>query len=98
MTQWDAVVVGAGHNGLVTACYLARAGLKTLVLEKNDWIGGAAVSRAMDPPARVMTCSGVSFAATIVIIVSFIARVASRSLAASTRLLTRFDRSSARCA
>ncbi len=40
---YDAIVIGAGHNGLVTACYLAKAGLKTLVVEKNDWIGGAAV-------------------------------------------------------
>jgi glycine/D-amino acid oxidase-like deaminating enzyme len=40
---YDALVVGAGHNGLVTACYLARAGLKVAVIEKNDWIGGAAV-------------------------------------------------------
>ena len=42
---YDAVIVGAGHNGLVAASYLARAGLKVVVVEKNDWIGGAAVSR-----------------------------------------------------
>ncbi len=42
--QYDAVVVGAGHNGLVTACYLQRAGLKTLVLERNGHIGGATTS------------------------------------------------------
>jgi phytoene dehydrogenase-like protein len=41
----DAIIVGAGHNGLVAACYLARAGLKVLVLERNAYIGGAAVSR-----------------------------------------------------
>ncbi|MEJ2383279.1 MAG: NAD(P)/FAD-dependent oxidoreductase [Xanthomonadales bacterium] len=44
---WDAIVIGAGHNGLTTAAYLARAGLDTLVVEKNDYIGGAAVSRAL---------------------------------------------------
>ena len=44
---WDAIVIGAGHNGLTTAAYLARAGLDTLVVEKNDYIGGAAVSRPL---------------------------------------------------
>ena len=44
---WDAIVIGAGHNGLTTAAYLARAGLDTLIVEKNDYIGGAAVSRAL---------------------------------------------------
>lgn len=45
MTNYDAIVVGAGHNGLTNAAYLARAGLKVLVLERNPYIGGAAVSR-----------------------------------------------------
>ena len=43
--KWDAILVGAGHNGLTAACYLARAGLKVLVLERNGYVGGAAVSR-----------------------------------------------------
>ena len=38
---YDAVIVGGGHNGLVAACYLARAGLRVMILEKNDVIGGA---------------------------------------------------------
>jgi phytoene dehydrogenase-like protein len=42
--QWDAVVIGGGHNGLVAAAYLARAGLDTLVLERRQVIGGASVS------------------------------------------------------
>ena len=60
MTRYDALVVGAGHNGLVAACYLARAGLKTLVVEKNDWVGGAAVSRSLYPGFTYSNCSYVS--------------------------------------
>lgn len=60
MTRYDALVVGAGHNGLVAACYLARAGLRTLVVEKNDWIGGAAVSRSLYPGFTYSNCSYVS--------------------------------------
>ncbi len=57
---YDALIVGGGHNGLVTACYLARAGLKTLVVEKNDWVGGAAVSRSLHPGFTYSNCSYVS--------------------------------------
>ena len=44
--NYDVIIIGAGHN-LVNACYLQKAGLNVLVLEKNDWIGGAAVSREL---------------------------------------------------
>ncbi|HEX5632570.1 MAG TPA: NAD(P)/FAD-dependent oxidoreductase, partial [Gemmatimonadales bacterium] len=44
-THYDAVVVGSGHNGLVAATYLARAGQSVLVLERNDWLGGATASQ-----------------------------------------------------
>jgi phytoene dehydrogenase-like protein len=54
---WDAIVIGAGHNGLVNACYLQRAGLNVLVLEKNPWIGGAAVSRELTPGYLYSNCS-----------------------------------------
>ena len=47
--RFDAVVVGAGHNGLTTAAYLARAGLATLVLERRDIVGGCAVTEEIDP-------------------------------------------------
>ncbi|MDQ3128788.1 MAG: NAD(P)/FAD-dependent oxidoreductase [Chloroflexota bacterium] len=42
MAMYDAIVIGGGHNGLVTAAYLARAGKRTLVLERRDHVGGAA--------------------------------------------------------
>jgi phytoene dehydrogenase-like protein len=47
----DVIVVGAGHNGLVAACYLARAGLQVLVVEANDHIGGCTTSEALVPSA-----------------------------------------------
>ena len=47
--RYDAIVIGGGHNGLVTAAYLARAGRKTLVLEKRDLLGGAAVTEEVFP-------------------------------------------------
>lgn len=46
--KWDAVVVGGGHNGLVTAAYLARAGKRVLVLERRHCVGGAAVSEELE--------------------------------------------------
>jgi phytoene dehydrogenase-like protein len=55
--RYDAIVVGAGHNGLVNACYLARAGLKVIVLERNPYIGGAAVSRKLYDGFTYSNCS-----------------------------------------
>ena len=57
MKAWDAIVIGGGHNGLVNACYLQRAGLDVLVVEKNDWVGGAAVSRSLTPGFLYSNCS-----------------------------------------
>jgi len=57
---YDAVIIGAGHNGLVTGAYLARAGMKVCIVEKNDWIGGAAVSRELYPGFTYSNCSYVS--------------------------------------
>ena len=55
--NYDAIVVGAGHNGLTNATYLARSGLKVLLLERNPWIGGAAVSREIEKGWTYSNCS-----------------------------------------
>ena len=51
-TRYDAIVIGGGHNGLVTAAYLARAGRKVLVLERRERLGGAAVTEEIFPGFR----------------------------------------------
>jgi phytoene dehydrogenase-like protein len=50
--RYDAVIIGGGHNGLISAAYLARAGMKTLVLEKRHVLGGAAVTEELYPGFR----------------------------------------------
>lgn len=54
---YDAIVVGAGHNGLTAASYLARAGLKTLVLERREIVGGCCVTEEIAPGCRASTTS-----------------------------------------
>ena len=57
MTKYDAIIIGAGHNGLTNAAYLAKAGLNVLVVEKNEYIGGAAVTREMHDGWFYSRCS-----------------------------------------
>jgi len=57
---YDLIVIGAGHNGLVTAAYLARAGMKVLVLERREIIGGACVTEEIWPGFKVSTASYVN--------------------------------------
>ena len=54
---YDAIVIGAGHNGLTAAAYLARAGLSTLVLERRDIVGGCCVTEEIAPECRASTTS-----------------------------------------
>lgn len=57
MATYDAVIIGGGHNGLITAAYLARSGVRTMVLERRDMLGGACVTEeiAGAPGFRVST-------------------------------------------
>ena len=57
MRKYDAIIIGAGHNGLTNAAYLAKSGLDVLILEKNDYIGGAAVTREMHDGWFYSSCS-----------------------------------------
>ncbi len=60
-SNYDAVIIGAGHNGLTAAFYLSRAGLRTVVLERRGVVGGCAVTEVIDPElapgCRVSTAS-----------------------------------------
>lgn len=59
-TRYDAIIVGAGHNGLVTAAYLAKAGLKVLVLERREIVGGCCVTEEIWPGFKVSTAAYVN--------------------------------------
>ena len=55
--QYDVVIIGAGHNGLVAGTYLARAGRRVLLLERRDMVGGACVTEELFPGYRLSSCS-----------------------------------------
>src|ERR1700738_289763 len=56
-TDHDVIIVGAGHNGLVAAGYLAHGGLAVLVLERRDLVGGACITEELWPGVSAPTCS-----------------------------------------
>src|SRR5579872_4706958 len=55
--QFDVVIIGAGHNGLVTAAYLARAGRRVLVLERRELVGGCSVTEEIWPGYKVSSAA-----------------------------------------
>ena len=55
--KYDAIIIGGGHNGLINAAYLAKAGKEVLVLEKRHVLGGAAVSEEIYPGFTFSVCS-----------------------------------------
>jgi phytoene dehydrogenase-like protein len=57
MANYDVIIIGGGHNGLVNAAYLARAGRKVLVLERRHVVGGAAVTEEVFPGFKFSVCS-----------------------------------------
>src|SRR5204863_621388 len=57
MSNYDAIIVGGGHNGLVAAAYLARGGRRVLVLERRELVGGCAVTEQVWPGYRVSTAA-----------------------------------------
>ena len=55
--QYDAIIIGGGHNGLTCAAYLAKSGRKVLVLERRHLLGGAAVTEEIYPGFKFTVCS-----------------------------------------
>ncbi|HEX9788231.1 MAG TPA: FAD-dependent oxidoreductase, partial [Candidatus Binatia bacterium] len=68
MQSYDAIVIGAGHNGLVTAAYLAKAGKKILVVERRPNVGGIAATEEIFSGFKYLTCAHLagSFSAQII--------------------------------
>src|SRR5271156_5169773 len=58
--SYDIIIIGAGHNGLVTAAYLAKAGYRALVVERRDVLGGCCVTEEVWPGFKVSTAAYVN--------------------------------------
>src|SRR4029077_17549436 len=56
----DAIVIGAGHNGLTAGAYLSRAGLSTLILERREIVGGCFVAQEIAPGCRASTTAHIA--------------------------------------
>src|SRR5215212_4150579 len=59
-TTYDAIIIGAGHNGLTTAAYLAKSGYKVLVLERREIVGGCCITEELWPGFKVSTAAYVN--------------------------------------
>ena len=60
-TDYDVIILGGGHNGLVATDYLSEAGLNVLVLERRDLLGGACITEELFPGYRFSTCSYICY-------------------------------------
>jgi phytoene dehydrogenase-like protein len=85
--EYDAIIIGAGHNGLVAAFYLARAGLRVLIVETRDVIGGCCVTEELIPGFHFSTCANVVWALRPKIIQDM--RLYERGLVVDTRQFLR---------
>jgi phytoene dehydrogenase-like protein len=85
--SYDAIIIGAGHNGLVAAFYLARAGRRVLVVEARDIVGGCCVTEELIPGFHFSTCANLVWALRPQIIADM--RLYERGLVVDTRQFLR---------
>src|SRR5678815_4972831 len=85
--NYDAIIIGGGHNGLVAACYLAKSGLKTLVLESREVVGGGAITEEIQPGFRCSTLDHAATASSQVVADLNLARHGLEMITPETRVL-----------